>query len=128
MNTRNTKAKEAIARIFQVHARPLSLTELHKYLLVSLPSTAYSTVFRLVSALEEEKKVVRIDWRERGSRYEWADLPHHHHIVCQVCGKVVDVDCDLFKFREQDIETATGFSIQHHSIEFEGICRDCQKK
>jgi len=128
MNTRNTKAKEAIVRIFQIHTRPLSLAELHKYITISLPHTAYSTVFRLVSVLETEGKVVRIDWRERGSRYEWADLPHHHHIVCQVCGKVVDVDCDLFNFRESDIEQATGFSIQHHSIEFEGICADCQKK
>ena len=129
MNTvRNTKTREAVTQIFQAHTQPLSLSELHHLVLVSHPKTAYSTVFRIVLKLEQMGKIIRIDWRERGSRYEWADLPHHHHIVCQVCGKIVDLDCSLFNFKEKDVEALSGYSIRRHSIEFEGICPDCQKK
>jgi len=125
---RSTKTREAVSQIFQAYPEPLSLSDLFKYLKISLPQTAYSTVFRIVLKLEEEGKVVRIDWRERGSRYEWADLPHHHHIVCQACGTVVDLDCTLFKFEEREVAELSGFSIRRHSIEFEGICPECQKR
>ena len=123
---RNTRVREAIVHLFQAHTEPLSLAELFRYVQISHPKTAYSTVFRLVGKLEEEGKVLRIDWRERGSRYEWADLPHHHHIVCQACGTILDLDCELFKFKEEDIEKLTGFYIRRHSIEFEGICPECR--
>jgi Fe2+ or Zn2+ uptake regulation protein len=91
-----------------------------------LPRTAYSTVYRVISRLEAEGKVNRIDWRERGSRYEWAELPHHHHIVCGICGLSVDVDDADLGFSEERIRAATGFLVNHHSIELEGICPDCQ--
>lgn len=126
-NPRKTKTRQAIINIFKANPEPLSLSDLYRFVQIAHPQTAHSTVFRQVLKLEEEGKIVRIDWRERGSRYEWAELPHHHHIVCQACGKVVDLDCELFKFRETEIERASGFSVRRHSIEFEGICPDCQK-
>jgi Fur family ferric uptake transcriptional regulator len=124
---RTTKTRQALVSIFQEHPEPLSLSELLFHIRQTHPKTAHSTVFRLVLKLEEEGKVVRIDWRERGSRYEWADLPHHHHIVCLECGTVTDLGCEFFNFKESDIERKTGFSVRRHSIEFEGVCRECQR-
>jgi Fe2+ or Zn2+ uptake regulation protein len=66
------------------------------------------------------------DWRERGSRYEWAELPHHHHIVCGICGRSIDIDDDDLGFDEDRIRERTGFLINHHSIELEGICPTCR--
>ena len=126
--SRSTKAQEAISQIFQAHPAPLSLAEVHGLVRIAHPKVAYSTVFRVVGRLEAEGKLVRIDWRERGSRYEWAERPHHHHIVCQVCGSVCDLDCDLFSFQEEEIQKLSGFAVRRHSIEFEGICPSCQER
>jgi Fe2+ or Zn2+ uptake regulation protein len=123
--TRKTQVKEKVAHILQAYATPLSLGEIYEYTLVSLPKTAYSTIFRVVSAMEREGTVRRIDWRERGSRYEWSDLPHHHHIVCQVCGLLQDIDDATLNFNEEKITEITGYLVKHHSIELEGICADC---
>ena len=122
---RTTKAKEAVIHIFQAYPEPLSLSDLYRYVTVSLPKTAYSTVFRIVLKLEQEGRIVRIDWRERGSRYEWADLPHHHHVICQICGTVIDIKDNDLNFDEAKISKATGFLIKYHSIELEGICKAC---
>lgn len=128
MQTRSTKTKELVAHIFRANPHPLSLPEILRYARISFPKTAFTTVFRIVGQLEAQGSVVRVDWRERGSRYEWADLPHHHHLTCQVCGQVVDIDGSRFHIEEAAIQRETGFVIEHHSIELEGICRECQTK
>lgn len=125
---RKTRTKEAVSQILQAYASPVGLNDLYKFIKHSLPKTAFSTVFRIMQKLETEGKVIRIDWRERGSRYEWADLPHHHHLVCQICGKVIDLDDTLLNFDEKRIIKGTGYRLRRHSIELEGICPDCQKK
>lgn len=126
---RQTKARLAVERIFQAYPRPLSLEELCNYVKVKLPATAYSTIFRIVKKLEQEKKITPVDWRERGSRYEWIEGgDHHHHIVCQVCGKIADIgDADV-NFDERKIQRATGYTMKHHTIELEGVCGGCQRK
>ena len=122
---RKTRVSQLVVDLLQTYAKPLSLRELHARVRERLPRTAYSTVYRVISRLEADGKVNRVDWRERGSRYEWAELPHHHHIVCGICGRSVDIDDADLGFSEERIRAATGFLVNHHSIEIEGICPDC---
>ena len=123
---RKTRVSELVVDLLQTYAKPFSLRELHLLVLERFPRTAFSTIYRVISRLEAEGKVERVDWRERGSRYEWAELPHHHHIVCGICGRSVDVDDADLGFSEARIRAATGFLVNHHSIELEGICPRCQ--
>src|SRR5438270_11779556 len=124
---RKTRDIQLVVDMLQTYAKHLSLQELHIPIRERLPQTAYSTVYRVISRLEAEGKVSRVDWRERGSRYEWAELPHHHHIVCGICRRSVDVDDADLGFSEERIRAATGFLVNHHSIELEGICPECQR-
>ncbi len=123
---RSTRVTRLVTEIFEVSTRPISLRELHDHVRKRLPSTAYSTIFRLADRLEQEGKISRVDWRERGSRFEWAERPHHHHIVCSDCGDTVDLDDRDLGFSERRIQTRTGFRVKHHSIELEGTCANCQ--
>jgi Fe2+ or Zn2+ uptake regulation protein len=123
---RNTPVRRAAVEILETSPGPLSLRELHDQVRRRLPATAYSTIFRLVVRLEKEGRVNRIDWRERGRRFEGADRPHHHHIVCSDCGHTVDLDDRDLGFSERRVRSRTGFRVKHHSIELEGTCADCQ--
>lgn len=123
---RNTAAAGVVAELLRASSTPLSLRELHEQVLSRLPRTAFSTTFRVVGRLEHEQLVHRVDWRERGSRFEWADRPHHHHLVCGECGHTVDIDDRDLGFDERRIESRTGFRVDHHSIELEGTCSDCR--
>lgn len=124
---RNTRTARLVGDVLRTYARPLSIQELHDHVRERLPRTAYSTVYRILGRLEAEGRVRRVDWRERGSRFEWAALPHHHHIVCPLCGRSVDVDDETLGFSEERVRAATGFLVDHHSIELEGICPSCQR-
>jgi Fur family ferric uptake transcriptional regulator len=124
---RTTRVTRLVTEIFEVSTGPLSLRELHDRVREDLPGTAYSTIFRLAGRLEQERKINRVDWRERGSRFEWAQRPHHHHIVCGDCGDTVDLDDRELGFSKRRIQTRTGFRVTHHSIELEGTCASCQR-
>lgn len=125
---RNTRTKMATSQILESFAAPIALRELYAFIKLSLPKTAFSTVFRILQQLEKEGKVIRIDWRERGSRYEWAALPHHHHLVCKECGQITDIDDQTLSFNDTKISEHTGYQISRHSIELEGTCLRCQSK
>lgn len=115
-----------VTELLRDDARPFTIQELHARVREQHPRTAYSTVYRLLTRLEQEEKVTRVDWRERGSRFEWAALPHHHHIVCGSCGESTDVTDTDVGFSAGRIRAATGYVVDHHSIELEGTCPDCQ--
>lgn len=127
MDTRMTRVKTRVTEIFQRRTVPLTLQEVYKAVISRLPNTAYSTVYRLVLQLKKEKKILSLDYRDRGGRFEWADRDHHHHLTCSSCGTVTDIDDDMIHFTTQAVVEKTGFSIDHHTIELYGKCRPCQK-
>jgi len=52
---------------------------------------------------------------------------HHHHLVCNECGTVVDfAGCDLGAI-EQKLSKETDFEIEDHLLEFSGRCGVCKK-
>ena len=71
----------------------------------------------------ELKIVEEVNLGERQKRYELILDKHHHHILCKTCGKIDRIDyCILDKIKD-----LTNYNILNHSIEFIGICPDCQK-
>ncbi len=127
MNTRTTKVKTRVMDIFQQHTVPLTLQEVYTAITEHLPNTVYSTVYRFVLQLKKEKKILSLDYRDRGGRFEWADRQHHHHVTCNACGAVTDIDDDMIHFTTQAVVEKTGFVVDHHTIELYGRCKPCQK-
>lgn len=124
---RQTKAKEAVESILAKTKTPLNLKTIHNQVQTELPNVAFSTLYRIVQAFEKDAKVIKVDWKERGSRYEWAKRAHHHHVVCEECDSVTDLDDQTLNYNEQAIVSKTGFLVKHHSIEILGVCPSCQE-
>ena len=125
--TRNTKTKSVVEKLLQKNHSPLSLGEIYKLVKKQLPKTAYSTVYRIIKKFESVEKVTRTDWKDRGGRFEFANRPHHHHLVCENCDSVVDIDDKILNFNERSISKNTGYIIKNHSIELTGVCSPCQQ-
>lgn len=128
MQTRNTKTKKHIIQIFKETPIPLTLNELYLTVKKLFPTTAYSTVFRTVKKLKKEERLVSLDFGGRGGRYEWAERIHHHHLICNLCGRITDVDDKTLNFKTDRIADITRFIIEYHAIELSGICKTCQFK
>jgi Fur family ferric uptake transcriptional regulator len=74
-----------------------------------------------------EKGVTRqIQFQEGRARYELANKKHHHHLICNSCGRIEEVEGDLLENMELDIKKKKGFKVQSHALEFFGLCKNCQ--
>jgi Fur family ferric uptake transcriptional regulator len=71
--------------------------------------------------------VQRIDFGAGTARYErvLASGEHHHHLVCEGCGKVEAFADEELETALHKVEGRTGYSIAGHDVVLRGACRDC---
>ena len=84
------------------------------------------SVYRNLEALTECGILTRIHKFDNKRHYalchDHCSHSHHHHIVCNVCGKVGEFeDCHL-----ESLNKIKGFKIVKHFVQLEGVCADCQ--
>ncbi|MDB5244388.1 MAG: ferric uptake regulator, Fur family [Parcubacteria group bacterium] len=85
-----------------------------------------ANAYRAVEALEKKGLVRRIDLGHDHAHYELATGKHHHHLVCDSCGKIADVEIAEQKMERAALRAAREFkSIRTHSLEFFGTCQAC---
>ncbi|MBP1888606.1 Fur family ferric uptake transcriptional regulator [Clostridium moniliforme] len=117
--------------IIKNEGRHLTAEEIYDEVKKDCPEIGLATVYRTVLLLEEVKLLSRLDLSDGCSRYEiiHKDEEHrHHHLICNQCNKVIEVEEDLLEALEKRIETKYKFKIQDHSVKFFGICNECSEK
>lgn len=120
----NTKVR---SRIFAVLSEHESMTM--KELVAELTSTVdRASIYRTVELFEKLGIVqrVQIGWKYR---LELSDAfnPHHHHIHCISCQRVVSLKED--PALEKQIHTLAqqvGFALSSHQLELAGTCQSCR--
>lgn len=53
---------------------------------------------------------------------------HHHHITCENCGKVVEIENDTLEDVLSLVASRYNFVLKKHTVELSGLCADCQAK
>lgn len=88
-----------------------------------------ATVYRTLEKFVTVGILERIDFQEGKFRYEYMHS-HHHHAVCNSCGKVEDIaeSSRELKAIEKRLSSDSGFSVTKHILELFGLCNKCQKK
>jgi Fur family ferric uptake transcriptional regulator len=87
-----------------------------------------ASVYRVVDLLTEKQLVQKIDLGDGRAHYERAELPdeHHHHLVCNDCGRVEPfADAELEEALRR-VERDTGFAVASHDVLLRGACDDCR--
>lgn len=89
-----------------------------------LPRISLGTVYRNLEVLSSLGLVRKLDNAAGQKRFD-ADISPHHHIRCEVCGKVDDI------FGAPDISGIehglnTDFHVTGFLLDFSGICPDCR--
>jgi len=51
----------------------------------------------------------------------------HHYLLCSNCRKVEEIEGENLENLSQKITKDYGFKIESHSLEFIGLCANCQK-
>ena len=100
--------------------------ELHDRLRGGGSRVGLATVYRTLSALNEAGAVDALAHRPGEAVYRLCGTGHHHHLVCESCGRVVELsECDLEPWLAKLGETH-GFTVTRHSVEVSGLCARCR--
>ncbi len=109
----------------------LTAEEIYDEVKKNCPEIGLATVYRTILLLEEIGVVSKLHLNDGCSRYELvhSDETHrHHHLICNICNDVIEVQDDLLEDIEESIEKEYKFKILDHALKFYGICKKCQKE
>ena len=89
-----------------------------------------STIYRNLKSLEEEK-IIHKTYNDQTKLYEYQlnnDCDHHFHLKCELCGRLIHLECDELEELGGHLKTEHGFVINPLRTVFYGVCTDCAGK
>jgi Fur family ferric uptake transcriptional regulator len=124
---RNGVARRAVVELLGRQDCCLTAQEIFDGLRAEGRRVGIASVYRVLDLLGEKGLVQRIDVGAGTARYEPA-LPsgeHHHHLVCDGCGKVEAFADPELEQAIHRVEGRTGYSVAGHDVVLRGACGDC---
>ena len=133
---RLTLPRETVLNILNRTDKHLSVDEVFAVVNRSYPGIGIATIYRTLDLLSRMGLVSKFEFGDGKSRYELAESKkgHHHHLVCNGCGRIIDysdfINKEVKFVRELEKELAEKhkFKINSHQIHFYGICKECTNK
>jgi Fur family ferric uptake transcriptional regulator len=122
-----TPSRVTIIEALTTSKKPLSINGIK--IMLGKSSIDQATIYRTVETLTSKGLARLVNFQHDHQHYELVDDNHHHHLICENCGKVVDVSkCDTSKL-EKEVQKISGFAqINSHALEFFGLCKTCARK
>jgi Fur family ferric uptake transcriptional regulator len=85
-----------------------------------------ASVYRVLELLTEQGLVQRIDLGGGRAHYERVDGDrHHHHVVCDECGRVEAFTDAKLEAALHRVERETGYAVSAHDVLLRGSCENC---
>jgi len=135
---RITAGREAILDVLSHSQGHLSAEDIYMKVHPKYPTLGLTTIYRTLDVLSDLGMISKLDFGDGRARYELAEAhsgaPHHHHLVCTGCHKVIeytdfiDEEVELLRETEKGLNAKYDFKITHHVIQFYGLCKKCSGK
>lgn len=122
---RATSGRVAVLRALE--SSPHATAE-RVYELISpgLPGTSPQAVYTMLNDLTRSGLIRRFEPAGSAARYERRIGDNHHHLVCDRCGAVQDVDCAVGTAPCLTPSDGAGFLVREAEVTYWGTCADCQ--
>jgi Fur family ferric uptake transcriptional regulator len=119
-------AREAVVHALSSHDCCLTAQELHDRLRESGRRVGLASIYRVLDLLADKGLVDRIDTGPGSARFEarHASGEHHHHLVCDDCGKVEPFADERLERAIHEVQERAG--ARAHHILLRGACSDCR--
>jgi len=83
------------------------------------------SVYDALTLLVAERLIRRIQPSGSPARFEDRVGDNHHHLICRICGRVVDVDCATGAAPCLTPVDDSGYEIDEAEVAYWGRCPDC---
>ena len=83
------------------------------------------SVYDALGLLVTERLIRRIQPAGSPARFEDRVGDNHHHLICRICGRTIDVDCAVGFAPCLTAVDARGYEIDEAEVVYWGRCPDC---
>jgi Fur family transcriptional regulator, ferric uptake regulator len=92
-------------------------------------SVSRATVYRTLPLLTASGLVRAMDFGKDHKFYDpnYAEHPHHNHIICQDCGKIVEFESQRIEQLEREISHRLGFLVKAHRLQITATCEEFRR-
>ncbi len=104
----------------------LTPAEIYDKVALTDPSIGLVTIYRTLEVLAEQGLVCELHAGGACPSYVLGSPQTHHHLICSICGKVVDFADNTLQQLEKRLSLESGFAIDRSLLEMVGRCQKCQ--
>ena len=123
---RETKQRRLILEIVKKHLDHPDANDIYMDVCRVDKRISKATVYRNLRLLAKNGEISDVIL-PGADRFD-STVKKHYHVICSVCGKVMDAPIEYDEENDSIVEAKTGFKINVHHALFEGICPECQIK
>jgi Fur family ferric uptake transcriptional regulator len=88
-----------------------------------------ATVYRTLPLLTASGLVREVDFGGAQKFYDpnYAQRPHHNHIICQDCGKIIEFESPRMEQLQKEVSRRLGFTVKSHRLQIIATCDEFRK-
>src|SRR6266700_7493646 len=128
-NLRLTSQRQAIIESVFSTSQHFTAEQLLEWSRQRDKTVSRATIYRTLPLLTESGLVREMDFGKDYKFYDpnYAEHPHHNHIICQDCDKIVEFESDKLERLETEISQRLGFSVKAHRLQITAHCEELKQ-
>ena len=128
LRVRVTPQRLLVLEALAAHGGHMTAEEVMRWAAPRSSGLNLATVYRTLELLVSLGLVAQTDLGGEATAFELVGGAPHHHLVCESCGAVMEMDDSLFQSLRSDVLRRYGFDARSRHIALFGVCRDCQSR
>ena len=120
-------ARQAVIELLDEQPCALTVLDIEERLRAGEGRTVgRASIYRAVDELVSLDLLTRVDVGDGVARYEPQRSHHHHHLVCDGCGRLEPFEDDALERAIRGLADRVSFDISDHDVTLHGCCEDCR--
>ncbi|MPZ89051.1 MAG: transcriptional repressor [Nitriliruptorales bacterium] len=121
---RATRQRLTVLAALRGRSDAITAQDLHAELRAASEPVGLTTVYRTLTALADANFLDTFV-RDGEHAFRLCGETHHHHLVCEVCHKVIELESDQVEQWVNAVAERRGFQVTGHRADIFGVCADC---
>ena len=124
-----TAQRQQILDIFLKTENHPTIEELYLIIRKKNPKIGLATVYRTMKVISDAGLARETNFGNGQRSFEHKYLHRHHdHLICVICGKIIEVISPEIENLKDKLAKKHGFSTVRHTMQIFGTCAKCKKK
>jgi Fur family ferric uptake transcriptional regulator len=121
---RATRQRRTVLAALRDRSDAVTAQDLHGELRAAGEPVGLTTVYRTLTALADAD-FLDVFVREGEQAFRLCGDQHHHHLVCEVCGRVEELEADQVEQWVREVAGRRGYQVTGHRADIFGVCGEC---